>query len=48
MLIVMSQINVKFTLFVCNMSGSKVTLLYSLKNNWNIICDKKNLPWFVI
>jgi hypothetical protein len=48
MLILTSQINVKFTLFVYNMSGSKVTRLYSQKNNWYIICDKKNLPWFVI
>jgi hypothetical protein len=45
---VTSQINVQFTLFVYSMSWSKVTRLYSAKNNWFIICDKKNLPWFVI
>jgi hypothetical protein len=48
MLIVTSQINVQFTSFVYNMSRSKVTRLYSPKNIWYVICDKKNLPWFVI
>jgi hypothetical protein len=47
---VTSQINVKFTLLahVYKMSGSKVTRLYSPKNNWYVICDKKNLPCFVM
>jgi hypothetical protein len=53
MLIVTSQIIVKFTLFVYNMSGSKVTQIYSPKNNWYYViihvCDEKNLSyglWF--
>jgi hypothetical protein len=45
---VTSQINVQFTSFVYNMSRSKVTRLYSPKNIWYVICDKKNFPWFVI
>jgi hypothetical protein len=47
-LIVTSHIKVKFTLLVYNMSGNKVSRLYSPKNNWYVICDKKKPPWFVI
>jgi hypothetical protein len=45
---VTSQINVQFTSFVYNMLGSKVTRLYSPKNNRFVICDKKNLQRLVI
>jgi hypothetical protein len=45
---VTSQIHVQFTSFVYNMPGSNVTRLCSPKDNWYVICDKKNPPWFVI